>query len=593
MLALLGVVIFMVVASAVCLGAKAAEVRSELAAATSLIPALKEQIAADEAGKAETTVAAVRTHTSSAMAAVDDPLWTLASALPGPGANFSAIAEVARSADDVATLALAPLVQVYDSLDWESLLPNGSGTSLEPLEEASPKITAAAQAVRLSAERLGQIDTLELSPQVAGPLASAETELQTLARALNAAADASRIAPGMLGAETPRNYLLVIQNNAELRASGGIPGALAVLTLDKGKLALGAQSSAGAIGTMSPVVPVDLEQQQIYSQRLGMYMQDVNLTPDFPTAASTAQIMWERRTGQRVDGVLSVDPVALGYILDATGPITITNSEVAKLASAELPTELSGDNVVRTLLSDVYGAIESPALQDAYFAGVAQGVFAALADGEGSAKGILDGFMRATGEGRALIWSGSAEEQLVIAKYGISGSISGPSVAPAQFGVYFNDGTGAKMDFHVKRSVQLIEECTSPEYSEVTVRITSTNMAPPDAGNSLPYYVTGKGAFGIAPGTVQTNVTAYGPVQADLAGAEQGGSKVPVSSHRHDGRPVGTTTVTLAPGETSVVDMHFNKIVQHTEPNLRVTPTVQNITDVLLGTQQAGCPSAG
>ena len=66
---------------------------------------------------------------------------------------------------------------------------------------------------------------------------------------------------------------------------------------------------------------MDAEQQQIYSTRLGKYMQDVNLTPDFPTAAATAQAMWERKTGQRVDGVISMDPVALGYVLDATGPV--------------------------------------------------------------------------------------------------------------------------------------------------------------------------------------------------------------------------------------------------------------------------------
>jgi hypothetical protein len=94
----------------------------------------------------------------------------------------------------------------------------------------------------------------------------------------------------------------MIQNNAEIRASGGIPGALAVLTLDKGKLTLGTQSTAGDIGVMSPILPVDAEQQQIYSGRLGKFMQDVNLTPDFPTTASTAQSMWERKTGKRVNG---------------------------------------------------------------------------------------------------------------------------------------------------------------------------------------------------------------------------------------------------------------------------------------------------
>ena len=65
-------------------------------------------------------------------------------------------------------------------------------------------------------------------------------------------------------------------------------------------------------------------------------MQDVNLTPDFPTAAATAQAMWERKTGQHVDGVLSLDPVALGYILDATGPVKITSPELSAAREGQI-----------------------------------------------------------------------------------------------------------------------------------------------------------------------------------------------------------------------------------------------------------------
>lgn len=587
-LALLGVVTFLVAAGG-WLGAKASVIESELTAVTSLIPVLRVQVVSDDATGAAATVAEMRNHTAAAKKAADDPLWTLASALPGAGSNFGAIAEVARSADDVAAMALTPLVGVYSTLDWEALLPSSSGTNLDSLMDASPSLSAAAHAVSLSEDRLSRIEASDLLPAVAGPLNSARRELQYLTGTLNAAADAAEVAPGMLGAQAPRNYLLLIQNSAEVRSSGGLPGALAILTLDKGKLTLGAQTTATAVGAMSPIIPVDVVQQQIYSSRIGRYMHDVNLTPDFPTSASTAQAMWERKTGQRVDGVISVDPVVLGYILDATGPVRITDPQFVNLADTGLPSELSGKNVVRTLLSDVYAFIEQPAMQDAYFAGVAQQVFAALSEGKGDAKGIMDALTRATGEGRVLVWSGAAGEQSIISSYSISGSISGPSVAPAQFGVYFNDGTGAKMDYHVKRSVQLIQHCTTGEDSAVTVRITSTNLAPSDAATSLPPYVTGGKAVGIEAGTVQTNVAAYGPVQAHLAGAKKDGNDVPVSSHRHDGRPVGMTTVTLAPGETSIIDMQFDKIVQHAPPTLRVTPTVRNTKDVILETELENC----
>ncbi|WP_267276077.1 DUF4012 domain-containing protein [Arthrobacter sp. CDRTa11] len=575
--------------AAAWLGVKASSISNELEAATRLVDPLKEQIANDDPEGAAATVRQLRSHTTAAKNSAEDPLWTLASTIPGIGPNFSAVAEVAQSADDVANLGLAPLVNVFSSLDWNSLLPTSTGTNLEPLKAASPTVTSAAHAVRASAERLNQIDTSKLLPQVAEPLTEARNQLQDVTGALDTAANASQIVPRMLGVDAPRNYLLMIQNNAEVRASGGIPGALAVLNLENGKLKLGKQSSATELGVMAPTLPIEPEQQQIYSGRLGKFMQDVNLTPDFPTAASTARAMWERKTGERVDGVISIDPVALAYILDATGPVKITSPELISLTSGKLPAELNGQNVVSTLLSDVYAKIPQPKLQDAYFAGVAQEIFAALSDGKGDASALIAGITRGTEEGRVLVWSNDSNEQGVLNKYPLSGSTAGPSVSPAQFGVYFNDGTGAKMDYYVKRTVQLIRECTTDGYEQTTVRITSTNTAPPNAATSLPAYVTGGGIHGVPPGSVQTNVVAYGPSQATIETASKDGVRTEIGTHIHGARPVGVLGVRLAPGESSTVDFVFGKIVQHSEPNVVVTPTVQDVKNVILTTQNAQC----
>jgi hypothetical protein len=571
---------------------RAASIKSDLESASQLIPAIKASIADNKSQEASASAEKLRSHTAAAREAAGDPLWTLAAAVPGIGANFSAVAEIARSADDVSTLGVAPLVKVFSSLNWDSLLPSSAGSNLAPLRKASPSVTAAAHAVRESSARLEKIDSNALLPQISGPLTQVRGQLQAVTGALDAAADMAQVAPEMLGAEGPRNYLLMIQNNAEVRASGGIPGALAELTLDKGRLTLGTQSTAGDIGVMSPALPVDVEQQRIYSGRLGKFMQDVNLTPDFPTTASIAQLMWERKTGKRVDGVISMDPVALGYILDATGSVQLGSSDLTDLASSGLPTELTGKNVVRTLLSDVYAKIDQPRLQDVYFAGVAKEIFAALSSGAGNAKTLSEGISRGTEEGRVLVWAAKISEQAVIAKYPLSGAIAGASISPAQFGVYFNDGTGAKMDYYVHRTVQLIEECPADGYGEVKVRVTSTNTAPKDAATSLPEYVTGGGVFGVPAGSVQTNITAYGPVQSNVETAVVAGKKTGFASQHHAGRPVGTVTVQLTPGQSQTVEFTFGKIVQHTDPQLFVTPTVQAEKDVTLATQAAECVPA-
>lgn len=585
------VLVALAVAAAGWLGVTASKISDDLNAAAHLVPQLKTQILEDDSDSAGKTVDSLKTHTMEARQAASDPLWTLAGALPWLGQNFQAVSTVATSADDVANLAADPLVSVARSLDWKAIVPNSKGVQLQPLEAAKPKLLSASHAVRQSYERLNGIDTDALFPQISEPVIEARQQLESLRSGLDVAASAALIAPDMLGASTPRNYLLLVQNNAETRATGGIPGALAVMKVNNGKLALAEQTSATELGPMSPAIPVEDEQRQIYSGRVGKFMQDVNLTPDFPTSAGIATSMWQQKTGERLDGVVSVDPVALSYLLGATGPVTLSNPQLQELVSGSLPKELNQTNVVKTLLSDVYSEVPEPALQDLYFASVAEEIFAALSSGKNDNGKLIEGITKGVNEGRVLVWSAVASEQSVLAKYPLGGAATSGSISPAQFGVYFNDGTGAKMDYYVKRTVQLVQECPRDGYLQTKVRVTSTNTAPADAATSLPPYVTGGGVFGVPPGTVQTNVVAYGPVQANVESAVADGKKISFASHTHSGRPVGAVTVALPPGKKSTIDFVFGKIVQHTNPELTVTPTVQARKDVVMDTISETCPA--
>lgn len=574
--------------SAAWLGSKATEAKSHLQAATDLIPTLKSQIAANDGGAAKSTVDALVQHTESARDATNDPMWKVASVLPWLGPNMQAVSEVATSADDVARLGARPLVNAFETLDWNALTPSAGGMDLAPLQAAAPQVQSAAYAVRESAQRLNEIEIDNLLPEVSKPLVDAREKLSTLEDDLNTAADTAKLAPGMLGADAPRRYLLLVQNNAESRATGGIPGALAVLKVDKGTLSLESQTSATALGSFTPPVDIGDEQRAIYSARVGKFMQDVNLTPDFATTASTAQLMWERTSGERLDGVLSLDPVALSFILDATGPVQITDPTIREIGK-KLPAELTGKNVVQTLLSDVYAKIEEPRFQDVYFAGAAKEIFGALSTGKTDPKKLIDALSKGVQERRILLWSASTDEQSTIAQYAIGGLISGSTIPPAQFGVYFNDGTGGKMDYWVRRSVEVVRDCTRDGYREVTVRVTSTNTAPANAATTLPPYVTGDGAYGVPAGTVQTNIVAYGPVQSNVDTVVKDGEKIPFAAQRHNQRAVGTTTIRLSPGESSALEFNFGHIVQGSLPELVVTPTTQLVKDVIQSASAASC----
>jgi hypothetical protein len=567
---------------------RALELKSELTAASLLLPEFKNQLLMKDESAAEDALQQLQTHTDAAQAAANDPLWKAAAAVPWIGPNFSAVSELALSAGDVVEGTAKPLLRVFRTIEYENLTPVGGKFDVAPLAVASPTIVAAANTVELTHSRLADLDSSRLFAEIAGPLNETLAALDELRATLNVAADGSRVLPSMLGSNGARNYLILVQNNAEIRATGGLPGALALLRVENGAIQLAAQSSGSALGKFTPPIDVDPAQSLIYTDRLGSFISDVNLTPDFPTAAQSAKQMWEKRFGSSIDGVVAIDPVVLSHILDASGPVEVPVPSGSTRAGG-FPAALTADNVVQTLLSDVYRNVDGNNSQDAYFASASEQIFKALASGKAPGVKLVPALVKSAAENRVYVWSDHKTEQQVLKTLSIGGAASGPNVGGASFGVYFNDGTGAKMDYYVKRTVQLVQQCMSDGYGEVKVRITSTNTAPADAATSMPAYVTGGGIYGVPPGTVRTNVIAYGPVQSNVETASVDGHKVGFAAHHHANRPVGTVTVSLTPGQSSTVEMTFGKIVQHAEPNLLVTPTVQPVKDVALPTEPAEC----
>lgn len=567
----------------------ASEIKRDLASARELLPQFHSKLIAKDRVGAEETLQRLQEHTGAAKERATSVVWKMAGAFPFVGSNFSTVAEIALSAEDLAEGAAKPLLDAYSSLDWNSLTPNDGKFDVSRLEEASPAIVTAANTVDLTYTRLAAIPRGGLLQEVSGSLDEATATLDNVHQSLNIAADASQVLPSMLGSKEPRNYLLLVQNNAEIRATGGLPGALAVLRFDDGKVELTEQSSGAALGKFVPPVQVDPSQSRIYTSRLGAYISDVNLTPDFPTAAGAAKAMWEKRHNTVIDGVLAIDPIVLSHLLEATGPIQVPADVNAGTFAGRLPETLSASNVVHTLLSESYATINDLVLQDDYFAAVAQATFEALAIGKAPAEKVIQALVKSSSENRILIWSDRKDEQKILSATPLSGSISGPGGESASFGVYFNDGTGAKMDYYMRRNVQLLEVCTNNEYAEFKVRIRLTNIAPLDAATSLPVAVTGGGLFGVPAGTVQTNVVVYGPAQSYVDTALRDGLPTEFGAHLHSGRPVGTLTTRVPPGQNAEVEMTFVKVVQQAEPTLSVTPTLEDVNDVTLPTKLANC----
>src|SRR5690606_173047 len=192
-------------------------------------------------------------------------------------------------------------------------------------------------------DRVRALGTDGLLGPVATQVIRLQDELLPVTDGVGAAAQALPLLPAMLGGEEQRNYLVLFQNNAEARATGGLVGAMAVVSAEDGQLALGQQSAPKEFGEQpEPVLPLTDAELALYDRQLGTFVQDVNFTPHFPRSAELARAFWGLRYPEQLDGVLSIDPVALSYLLRATGPIEVQGRQ------------LTADNAVDVLLNRVY-----------------------------------------------------------------------------------------------------------------------------------------------------------------------------------------------------------------------------------------------
>ncbi|HJX59346.1 hypothetical protein A2V61_03960 [Candidatus Woesebacteria bacterium RBG_19FT_COMBO_47_8] len=131
--------------------------------------------------------------------------------------------------------------------------------------------------------------------------------------------------PSILGRDKPSTYLILFQNNMELRPTGGFVGSLALVTFDGGRLSdinvLDVYSADGQLkGHVEPPTPI-----KDYLGEANWFLRDSNWDPDFPTSASRAEWFLGKEIGKAVDGVIAVDLEVARSLLKATGPIKLAD----------------------------------------------------------------------------------------------------------------------------------------------------------------------------------------------------------------------------------------------------------------------------
>lgn len=553
--------LLLLIAWGVWLAYDAVKARRELLAAADLLAGLQADVLAGDTD-VSATLGEVQVHAAAALESTHGPHWSAAAAVPWVGDNVRAVQAVSEVVDTLAADVLPDLADVAAVVDPAALAPVDGRVDLAPLQAAAPTVVAAAEKVDAGQQRLDDIDAEALWDVVAAPLTDLRTKLDQLAMTTATASRAVQLLPPMMGAEGPRTYLVLVQNPAEPRATGGVP-ALVLVRADNGAVEVVEQRSATLGSLTESVLPVTDEERSLFSDLVGGYMADVTFTPDFPRSAELAQAIWEQEVGSPLDGVLSMEPGAIAGILGVSGPVTLSNGVV-----------LTSDNVAQWLMNTVYLDYASSTERDALFAEATGAAFAALVGGGWEAPPMVDALAEGASEGRLMVWSSHEDEQELLAGTVLSGELTGSRGDAPVIGVFFNDGSQSKMGYYLKADITATTTaCLADGSQAVTVRLEVTSTAPADAA-SLPTYISGGRV--LPAGQMRTNVLVYAPEGGLVDDVRVEGTEEGVHSQFHDGLAVVGKTVVLGPGNTIALEYDLRTGPDQTAlPALRVTPLAQ------------------
>ena len=517
------------------------DARSSLVRAESSATQLQADIAKGDVKAARATLSDLQSATADARSRSDGVVWKVGGALPFYGQNLDAVRTIARVLDTIAQDGLPPVVDT--EVDAETFRPQDGRIDLAAMEELAPGLAQADQVLSAGLRDLDGIDAESLVGSLQGPFEQLYSKLQSAQKAAFAGSKALTLMPSMMGGDGKRTYALVIQNNAEIRATGGIPGAFAIVKAKNGKLTMGQQGAAIDFGFFSPpVVKLTKSERHLYSNLMGGFWADTNFTPDFPRTAEFMRAMLERKFDRSVDGVISVDPIALSYLLKGTGPVKMPGGD-----------ELNSKNAVEKLLSDVYWENDKKPLdQDAYFADAARRVFNAVASGQGNPRAVISGLAKAVDENRILINSTRTDEQDVLQSTRVGGALTRTATSSPHVGLYLNDSTTTKLEYYLTRQTLMNSIRCSVDGTQTLSTTTVLGSNVPAKVKSLPKSILGPGT-GEKKGSIRMNLRYYAPIGGTVTDIRINEEPRTIVRGRDGDLEVAVVPVLLAPGQKLTV----------------------------------------
>ncbi len=445
--------------------------------------------------------------------------------------------------------------EAVEAADLGSIRTADGRIDVKRLASLAPRVEELDRSVQQALTSLADADSPWIVPTVRDRAVDLRDELVEAGERVRDARVAVTALPALLGVDGPRRYLLVVPTPSEARASGGLIGSFGEIEASDGRLRL--TRFGRTIELLEQGVPGPqrvLSGPADYLARYGRFQvsqlwQNVNLTPDFPTAGAVMGELYPQSGGRPIDGVISVDPYALAGILELTGPITL----------AAWPEPITSASAPRILLHEFYarlGATENQLRIDLQ-AEVAQEAWRRFLEQPLPSPSALIGALGPAVQGRHLqMWASRPVEQDLVRLLGMDGSFAPPT--GDAFAAVSNNAGANKIDWFLHRDVGYRATVDlSTGAVRATAQISLRNDAPAEG---LPRYVIGNQAEPPAPaGTNVQYLSLYSPLRFTEVRVD--GSPVTAELGTELGRNVASVWIRIPPGGRVTVEASLEGVV--------------------------------
>jgi hypothetical protein len=536
-----------VVAGVATAGAGLAALDARQATADAVIAARQAFVAARAGDDDAALVAFQRAALAFADAqdAVRQPWAWPARLMPVLGPQLEAVDRLAEHGTELAQVGADATVDA----DLDRIRFNDGRMDLDAVRDLEAPLLEVAAGLEAANEEIDDADSPWLLPPVDSRVDLFADEIARALPEAELALDGVRLAPQMLGADGPRNYFLAFVTPAELRGLGGFMGQFGVLTADDGELELTRHGSINRLTIEGRAAGATIDRPQDYVDRWGTFEPerfpgDIPFAPDFPTVAQVIRDYYPQTGGTEVDGVISVDPVALQALLTITGPIRVP----------DLAEPLTDENAAQFLLEDQYLEFGERADRKDFLNDATEIAFETLTAGDIPAPSRLaDVLGPAVHQGRLMVaMAEDAEQALIDEVPDLAGEYPAPDGGDF-VGVTTQNGANNKIDIFMQRRIEYdVQYDPSSGSVQGTATVEITNEAP---SSGLPDIVLGNGRRGQAQelptGTNEVYLSLYSP--HDLLGVSVDGQPIDIAQGQEAGWRAYSQFVLIPPGATRTV----------------------------------------